>query len=61
MSKSLILAFLFLASLQLISAQFNIFESMFGQQQQQQQQHPQQKYGPAYSDAGVSIIPNSTS
>ncbi|KAF8812283.1 long chronological lifespan protein 2 [Phlegmacium glaucopus] len=43
------LAFFFLASLQLISAQFNIFESMFGQQQQQHPQHS----GHAYSD-GVS-------
>ena len=59
MSKSLVFALLFLASPQLIVAQFNMFGSMFGQQQQQQQQQPQHKFGQAYADSGVSIIPNS--
>ena len=57
MSKSLIFTFLFLTSLRLVSAQFNIFE-MFGQQHQQQhQQHQQEQHksGHAYSDSGVSI------
>ena len=54
MSKSVLFAFLFLASLRLVSPHFNIFE-MFGQQQQQQQQQQQHKSGHAYSDSGVSI------
>ena len=54
MSKSIVFAFLFLASLRLASAQFNFFD-MFGQQQQQQQQQHQHKSGQAYSDSGASL------
>jgi hypothetical protein len=66
MNQLLYFPLLFLFWLQLVSAQFQFFENMFGQQQQhQQQQQQQQRSGAsqwaAYSDSGRYILPNDAS
>jgi hypothetical protein len=55
MHRSLVLPLLFLFGLQLVAAQFNFFENMFGQQQhhQQQQQRSGASQWAAYSDSGT--------
>ena len=61
MNQLLYFPLLFLFWLQLVSAQFQFFENMFGQQQQHHQQQ-QQRSGAsqwaAYSDSGRYILPN---
>jgi len=57
MHQSLYCALLFIFGLPLVSAQFQFFENMFGQQQQQHHQHHQQQRSgasqwAAYSDSG---------